>query len=312
MRGTSIASSCTLLGCPVNLVHWPSRWRQKRKVSISAPGALPRSEGTSMLQDHPGSPNLPPWVCGQPQPPSALSLSLRSCSPTLSLTSISPPSSPTSLLLPFPRCSSPPPAPFHHRVQPRRFLAPPPAPPLRLRPPQLRLPRLLLAPLHPPPGSRAFPLQLPPRLLLPTASPPRTLLSSRMPNIVLFSGSSHHDLSQRVADRLGLELGKVITKKFSNQETRWGPRSAGEGAGRATAGYGWAGAPPSGAGRPRRGLRATVAAPREAGEGGPSPEGRPGGGHSTSARGGRSRRESPGCGEGRPGCLRRGFACLPG
>uniref|UniRef100_A0A8C5Z9N5 ribose-phosphate diphosphokinase n=1 Tax=Marmota marmota marmota TaxID=9994 RepID=A0A8C5Z9N5_MARMA len=40
-----------------------------------------------------------------------------------------------------------------------------------------------------------------------------------MPNIVLFSGSSHHDLSQRVADRLGLELGKVVTKKFSNQET---------------------------------------------------------------------------------------------
>lgn len=44
-----------------------------------------------------------------------------------------------------------------------------------------------------------------------------------MPNIVLFSGSSHQDLSQRVADRLGLELGKVVTKKFSNQETRWGP-----------------------------------------------------------------------------------------
>ncbi|KAK2519626.1 Tlr7 [Columba guinea] len=40
-----------------------------------------------------------------------------------------------------------------------------------------------------------------------------------MPNIVLFSGSSHRDLSQRVADRLGLELGKVVTKKFSNQET---------------------------------------------------------------------------------------------
>ncbi|CAD7671565.1 unnamed protein product [Nyctereutes procyonoides] len=39
-----------------------------------------------------------------------------------------------------------------------------------------------------------------------------------MPNIVLFSGSSHQDLSQRVADRLGLELGKVVTKKFSNQE----------------------------------------------------------------------------------------------
>lgn len=43
--------------------------------------------------------------------------------------------------------------------------------------------------------------------------------SPDMPNIVLFSGSSHHDLSQRVADRLGLDLGKVITKKFSNQET---------------------------------------------------------------------------------------------
>uniref|UniRef100_A0A672G2J6 ribose-phosphate diphosphokinase n=1 Tax=Salarias fasciatus TaxID=181472 RepID=A0A672G2J6_SALFA len=40
-----------------------------------------------------------------------------------------------------------------------------------------------------------------------------------MPNIMLFSGSSHHDLSQKVADRLGLDLGKVITKKFSNQET---------------------------------------------------------------------------------------------
>ena len=48
-----------------------------------------------------------------------------------------------------------------------------------------------------------------------------------MPNIVLFSGSSHQDLSQRVADRLGLELGKVITKKFSNQETRWGPGRGG-------------------------------------------------------------------------------------
>ncbi|KAI5939296.1 Ribose-phosphate pyrophosphokinase 2 [Manis javanica] len=41
-----------------------------------------------------------------------------------------------------------------------------------------------------------------------------------MRNIVLFSGSSHQDLSQRVADWLSLELGKVVTKKFSNQETR--------------------------------------------------------------------------------------------
>ena len=48
-----------------------------------------------------------------------------------------------------------------------------------------------------------------------------------MPNIVLFSGSSHQDLSQRVADRLGLELGKVITKKFSNQETTEGSGAGG-------------------------------------------------------------------------------------
>lgn len=42
---------------------------------------------------------------------------------------------------------------------------------------------------------------------------------STMPNIKIFSGSSHQDLSQKIADRLGLELGKVVTKKFSNQET---------------------------------------------------------------------------------------------
>ncbi|XP_015423103.1 PREDICTED: ribose-phosphate pyrophosphokinase 1 [Myotis davidii] len=40
-----------------------------------------------------------------------------------------------------------------------------------------------------------------------------------MPNIKIFSGSSHQDLSHKIADRLGLELGKVVTKKFSNQET---------------------------------------------------------------------------------------------
>lgn len=43
--------------------------------------------------------------------------------------------------------------------------------------------------------------------------------ASVMPNIKIFSGSSHQDLSQKIADRLGLELGKVVTKKFSNQET---------------------------------------------------------------------------------------------
>ncbi|XP_002730472.1 ribose-phosphate pyrophosphokinase 1 [Saccoglossus kowalevskii] len=40
-----------------------------------------------------------------------------------------------------------------------------------------------------------------------------------MPNIKLFSGSSHADLAQKIADRLGIELSKVVTKKFSNQET---------------------------------------------------------------------------------------------
>ncbi|CAG0879311.1 unnamed protein product [Darwinula stevensoni] len=40
-----------------------------------------------------------------------------------------------------------------------------------------------------------------------------------MPNIKLFSGSSHPDLAQRVVDRLGIELGRVVTKKFSNMET---------------------------------------------------------------------------------------------
>ncbi|KAF3698924.1 Ribose-phosphate pyrophosphokinase 1 [Channa argus] len=41
-----------------------------------------------------------------------------------------------------------------------------------------------------------------------------------MANIKIFSGSSHPDLSQKIADCLGLELGKVVTEKFSNQETR--------------------------------------------------------------------------------------------
>lgn len=40
-----------------------------------------------------------------------------------------------------------------------------------------------------------------------------------MPNIKIFSGSSHPDLAQKIVDRLGIELGKVVTKKFSNLET---------------------------------------------------------------------------------------------
>lgn len=42
---------------------------------------------------------------------------------------------------------------------------------------------------------------------------------SATPDIMLFSGSLHQDLSQHMANWLGLELGKVVTKKFSNQET---------------------------------------------------------------------------------------------
>ncbi|XP_063237378.1 ribose-phosphate pyrophosphokinase 1 isoform X5 [Bacillus rossius redtenbacheri] len=45
------------------------------------------------------------------------------------------------------------------------------------------------------------------------------VLRSRMPNIKIFSGTSHPDLAQRIVDRLGIDLGKVVTKKFSNLET---------------------------------------------------------------------------------------------
>jgi len=44
-------------------------------------------------------------------------------------------------------------------------------------------------------------------------------LKQRMPNIKVFSGSSHSDLTSKVCDRLGIEPGKVVTKKFSNLET---------------------------------------------------------------------------------------------
>ena len=45
------------------------------------------------------------------------------------------------------------------------------------------------------------------------------VIRSRMPNIKIFSGTSHPDLAQRIVDRLGIDLGKVVTKKFSNLET---------------------------------------------------------------------------------------------
>ncbi|GAA55738.1 ribose-phosphate pyrophosphokinase [Clonorchis sinensis] len=40
-----------------------------------------------------------------------------------------------------------------------------------------------------------------------------------MPNIKIFSGSSNHALGQKIADRIGVRLGKVTSRKFSNQET---------------------------------------------------------------------------------------------
>jgi len=40
-----------------------------------------------------------------------------------------------------------------------------------------------------------------------------------MPNVKIFSGTSHEELAQKICDRLGIDLGKVTTKKFSNQET---------------------------------------------------------------------------------------------
>ncbi|KAM8936416.1 LOW QUALITY PROTEIN: ribose-phosphate pyrophosphokinase 3 [Lycaon pictus] len=40
-----------------------------------------------------------------------------------------------------------------------------------------------------------------------------------MPDIKIFGGSSHQDLSQEIAHHLGLELCRLVTKKFSDQET---------------------------------------------------------------------------------------------
>ncbi|XP_058124750.1 ribose-phosphate pyrophosphokinase 1 isoform X1 [Anopheles ziemanni] len=54
---------------------------------------------------------------------------------------------------------------------------------------------------------------------IPIVDPRQLLLQSRMPNIKVFSGSSHPDLASRIVDRLGIDLGKVVTKKFSNLET---------------------------------------------------------------------------------------------
>ena len=40
-----------------------------------------------------------------------------------------------------------------------------------------------------------------------------------MPNIKIFSGSSHPDLGQKICDRLGISHANVVAKKFANGET---------------------------------------------------------------------------------------------
>jgi ribose-phosphate pyrophosphokinase len=40
-----------------------------------------------------------------------------------------------------------------------------------------------------------------------------------MPNIKVFSGSSHRDLTKHICERLQLDVSKASLKKFSNKET---------------------------------------------------------------------------------------------
>ena len=40
-----------------------------------------------------------------------------------------------------------------------------------------------------------------------------------MPNIKVFSGSSHIDLAVKTVEKLGIPLGKTVLRKFSNGET---------------------------------------------------------------------------------------------
>ncbi|XP_001599320.2 ribose-phosphate pyrophosphokinase 1 isoform X2 [Nasonia vitripennis] len=73
-------------------------------------------------------------------------------------------------------------------------------------------------------ASKMMPVSQPVRaksLLRANLEKPRSsgYLQSRMPNIKVFSGTSHPDLAQRIVDRLGIDIGKVVTKKFSNLET---------------------------------------------------------------------------------------------
>lgn len=42
---------------------------------------------------------------------------------------------------------------------------------------------------------------------------------ARMPNIKVFTGSAHPEIAKKIVSRLGLDLGRATTKKFSNKET---------------------------------------------------------------------------------------------
>lgn len=47
----------------------------------------------------------------------------------------------------------------------------------------------------------------------------KSSIRTRMPNIKVFSGSSHPDLAEKIVDRLGIHVGRAVLKKFANQET---------------------------------------------------------------------------------------------
>ncbi|CAG9790852.1 unnamed protein product [Diatraea saccharalis] len=42
---------------------------------------------------------------------------------------------------------------------------------------------------------------------------------ARMPNIKVFSGSSHPDIAKKIVEKLGISLGRAVTKTFINKET---------------------------------------------------------------------------------------------
>lgn len=43
----------------------------------------------------------------------------------------------------------------------------------------------------------------------------------RMSDIRVFGGTSHPDLTRRIVDRLGVDVGRAVAEKFGNLETWW-------------------------------------------------------------------------------------------